>query len=138
MSVPVFPAAEESGAYRAPERVDPLRARAEGSGTTWFEVDLAAVRNKTRLLEAIARACGFPANFGGNWDALADALQDLWWRPARGYVLHLRNGGAASAALGAEWSVLVEVLRASATYWKARGKPFIALIDEAAGLEVWR
>ena len=138
MSTPVFPAADVSGAYRAPERVDALRARAEGSGVAWLEADLAPVRNKTQLLEEIARTCGFPATFGGNWDALADALQDLSWRPARGYVLHLRNCGAASVGLGAEWPVLVEVLGASAMYWKARGKPFVALVDGAAELQAWR
>jgi hypothetical protein len=90
------------------------------------------VRTKARLLDAIARAADFPSDFGGNWDALNDSLQDLSWRPAAGYVLHVNGGGSAKAALGDDWAIFIEILRHAAAYWAGRGKYLIALIDDAA------
>ena len=102
-----------------------------------MDVDAARARTKTELLELLAAACAFPPTFGRNWDALADALQDMSWRPAGGYVLHLQHAGTAARALGSDWPILLEVLSASAMYWREHGKAFVALVDGAAGLAQW-
>jgi RNAse (barnase) inhibitor barstar len=107
------------------------------NGGAWFEIDLAHVRTKDELLDAFARALGFPVTFGHNWDALADALQDLSWQRANGYVLHLRNAPSAERALVDEWATLLEILSGSAMYWKTRGKPFIVFVDRAQELPQW-
>jgi hypothetical protein len=126
-----------SGVYHAPAHVDAVRALVAGGDALWLEVDLERARGKDDVLQAFARVCEFPATFGRNWDALADALQDLSWLPARGYVVHLRNGTSAARALGLQWATLLEVLEAASHYWKARGKPFVALVDGAAELQPW-
>lgn len=41
-------------------------------------------RNKDEMLDQIGRALAFPEWFGHNWDALADCLLDMGWRPALG------------------------------------------------------
>jgi hypothetical protein len=128
--------AARSGVYRTPQSADGLRERAAAAQLDWLEADLAAATTKTKLLGALAAAGGFPAGFGHNWDALADALGDLSWRPAAGYVLRLSSAPQTQRALGADWHTLLDVLRAAAEEWKARGKPFVVLIDDAA-LPAW-
>ena len=59
---------------------------------TLFEANLAAVYDKGEFLAAVAQAIHAPDWFGNNWDALADALGDLFRQPATGYVFFLRNG----------------------------------------------
>lgn len=61
--------------------------------TAW--VDGALIPGKAELLDALAAAFGFPAYFGRNWDALLDCLRSLPdEKPAKGYVLAVRNSEA--------------------------------------------
>lgn len=137
MNEPTVFAPERAGVYRAPTRLQVVRDSVIAAGGSWFDIDLAPVRTKAQLLGAFAAAGDFPPTFGCNWDALADVLQDLSWRRATGYVLHLRQSAPAVFALGADWQTLLEVLAESAMYWKDRGKPFIALVDHASELPPW-
>ena len=124
-----------SGMHRAPPSLALLRdAAAAAAKWAWIDIELDAVRDKAGLLQACATALAFPATFGGNWDALADCLQDLSWRHDRGYVIHLRGAGAFSRAAPAEWATALEIFTASATYWKTRGRPFIVLAGGVTGL----
>ena len=125
-----------SGVYRTPVHVDAVR-QASRDGEVWIDLDLSAVGSKSELLDAVAKALGYPGAFGRNWDALADALQDLSWRPAEAYALHLANAGRAGQAMGADWATLIDILSQTAAYWKARGIAFVALIDDATELPLW-
>lgn len=126
-----------SGVYAAPADTAALRARAAGSDLAWKDVDLARVRSKDELLRAMAGALEFPAHFGGNWDALEDCLGDSEYLPHAGYVMHLTHADLAQRALGEAWDTLLDILRESAAYWKGR-KPFVVLVDGAAGLPAWK
>ena len=126
-----------SGVYRTPADLAGLEAEARAAGFAWADVALGTRRTKPEALVAIAEAVGAPgATFGENWDALADVLQDLSWRQAPGQVLHLR--GVESLDPAVERAILFKVLRASAASWKARGKPFFALVDDAPELPEWQ
>jgi Barstar (barnase inhibitor) len=115
--------------------VSRLQSQARASGLPWSEIDLTASPGKHAGIHALARAVGAPAaTFGANWDALADVLQDLSWHAAPGCVLHLRGDWNASID---ERATLLEVLRASADYWRGRGRPFVVLVDGAAELPAW-
>ena len=128
--------AAHSGVYRTPPHAEGLHERAIAAQLDWLEADLAAATTKTKVLRALAAAGEFPASFGHNWDALADVLGDLSWRPAAGYVLRLLNTSQTQRDLGTDWDTLLDVLRAAAGEWKARGKPFVVLVDDAA-LPAW-
>jgi hypothetical protein len=127
--------AAQSGVYRTPVHIDAVR-QSIAADTRWLEVDLGAAGDKSELMQAFA-ATGFPAGFGRNWDALADALADLSWQPAQGYVLRLVDAARAARALGSDWATLIDVLRHTADYWKAHGKPFVVFVDDAAELPPW-
>ena len=125
-----------SGVYRTPADLVRLEGEARAAGLAWADVAHGTRRTKQEVLAAVAEAVGAPAaTFGANWDALADVLQDLSWRQAPGQVLHLR--GLESLDPAVERAILFEVLQASAAYWKARGKPFFAFVDDALELPEW-
>ncbi|HUP96164.1 MAG TPA: barstar family protein [Burkholderiales bacterium] len=132
-----LPAPALSGAYHAPAHVAAVRESLERSGARWVDIDLTTARTKAELMAALGRNIAAPADFGHNWDALADVLQDLSWQSASAYVLHVRECAAASRALGRDWATLLEILAESAMYWKRRRKPFVVLVDDAAELPPW-
>jgi hypothetical protein len=116
----------EAGAYRLNCPLDELRAAVAQVGFALFEANLAAVHDKSGFLAAVAQAIHAPDGFGKNWDALADALGDLSWQPASGYVLLLRNGGEAMGLPVADLGVATGILADTVSFWKTQNKPFWA------------
>ena len=137
MKKAALPAPALSGVYHAPAHVAAVRETLDKSGARWLEIDLSKARTKADLMAALGRSIAVPADFGHNWDALADVLQDLSWQSASAYVLHVRECAAASRALGSDWATLLEILAESAMYWKRRRKAFVVLVDDAAELPPW-
>ena len=126
--------AATNGVYRAPPDTAALRAAARDADLRWAVVDLRRARGKRALLNAFARALAFPGTFGGNWDALADCLQDLSWLAGQGAVLAGRGAADFAATAPGEQAVLLEILGATTDYWRQRGRVFIVLADIAPGL----
>jgi Barstar (barnase inhibitor) len=123
-----------NGVYRAPAAVALLQTIVRRAGLRWVVVDLRRARGKHALLSACARGFLFPASFGGNWDALADCLQDLSWLAEPGTVALLRGAADFAVAAPEEHALLLEILGASAEYWQPRGRVFIVVSEGGAGL----
>jgi RNAse (barnase) inhibitor barstar len=132
-----LPPAEQNGLYAVPVDVAPLRRAARDAGLTWHVVDLQRARGKRALFTAFAREFAFPATFGGNWDALADCLQDLSWQTAPGRIVLMRGAGVFATASPDDYSTLCEILAATAEFWSGRKKLFVVLADDAVGRSVW-
>jgi len=115
--------ATRSGVYRVPGTTETEDA-ARGTRLDVARIDLRGVEDKGALLEKLALDLGFPAWFGGNWDALEDCLADLSWRVGDGHVLVLQGSGDLPLD---DLGVLVDVLASSAEYWAGRERPFFAL-----------
>lgn len=94
------------------------------SETASFEADITALHGKVDFIAAIARAVAAPADFGQNWDALADVLQDLSWHPASTYVLTLVGGSELPCLDVAERDIAHEIFADTVRYWAAQGKTF--------------
>lgn len=88
--------------------------------TVRFVAEVAGL-DKAGYLAALAMAVGAPESFGGNWDALADGLQDLSWRPAAAYELALLGTSGLNAD---EQAIADEVFDDTARFWQAQGKSF--------------
>lgn len=124
---------DANGVYALPVDIAPLHAAAQNAGLRWIAIDLKRARGRRAVLNAFARDLRFPETFGGNWDALADCLQDLSWLQGGGWVVVLRGAADFAAAKSAEHEVLLEILGATARYWREHGRVFVVLSD-ATGL----
>lgn len=125
--------AAQSGVYAAPAApaaLAELEAAARAAGLTWFELDLAGVRDQGALMARCRQVFGLPSSFGNNWDALADSLGDFSWAPAHGYVVVLRNGGAFARHSPHEFATVLAILASTAMYWAGKQKVFAALMDD--------
>jgi len=105
-----------------------LERMARSLGLDAVRIDLAGCEDKPALLERTAAALGFPAWFGGNWDAFYDCLADLNWRPARGYVLLLENTADMRRAAPEALDTALAIFTDAADAWAARGVPFRAFV----------
>lgn len=132
-----LPPAEQNGLYGVPADVAPLRRAARDAGLTWHVVDLQRARGKRALFTAFAREFAFPATFGGNWDALADCLQDLSWRTEPGRIVLMRGAGTFAAASPDDYATLCEILEVSAQYWRGRKKLFVVLAEDEGDRPAW-
>lgn len=115
---------KEAGVYIINCELSDVHAAASEVGFTVFDVDLAAVQSKSEFLAAIAQAIAAPEWFGKNWDALADALSDLSWKPSQGYALVLHNGLNTFNLLEHDHEIAKEILENTVKYWKTQNKPF--------------
>ncbi len=132
--------AEHSGAYFIDVRdTEAMAATAEALDYAVLRVDLAGCLDKAGLMQRLAPAGAFPDWFGGNWDALSDALGDLSWRQAPGYAWLLENAADWRAAHPEEFDTLLEVFNEAAFEWARTGVPFWALLpfpgDQLTSLE---
>jgi len=105
----------------------PLAAAARDAGLLVRRIDLEGCRDKRSLLLRIATTLDFPPGWGRNWDGLYDALRDLSWMPASGYLLAF-DGAAELQARPQELQALVGVLDDASQAWAALGAPFWALL----------
>lgn len=119
--------AARSGVYRTRQTIE-IEDAVRGTRLDLARVDLGGAQDKDTLLERLALALGFPAWFGGNWDALEDCLGDLGWRAGEGHVLLFAGY---QDLPGDDLGVLLDVLAASAAYWAERGRPFFAVFVDA-------
>ncbi|HSG77597.1 MAG TPA: barstar family protein [Burkholderiales bacterium] len=119
--------ATRSGVYRTRQATE-VEDAVRGTRLDLALVDLGGAHDKESLLERLALALGFPAWFGGNWDALEDCLGDLGWRAGDGHVFLFAGYENLPAD---DLGVLLDVLAASAAYWAERSKPFFAVFVDA-------
>lgn len=118
-----------NGVYRLPSDPVLLRDLLPAAGAR--DVDLRRVRSKRGLLAALARALQFPETFGGNWDALADSLQDLSWLGSAGIVLHLRSYDRFLAAAPDDAATLQVIVTEAAQFWRSRSRLFVVFTEGA-------
>ncbi len=112
----------EAGVYRLNCTLNDVHQAANEAGFAVFDADLAEAHGKGAVLAALAQAIEAPGWFGNNWDALADALGDLSWKSAPGYVLLLRDANLNAA----EEETLSNILLETVAFWESQGKAFWA------------
>ncbi len=116
---------EAAGSYTLVCDIDALRGAADEAGFALFDADLKGIKGKLNLLNALARAANFPAEFGANWDALADDLCDLSWCGEKaGYVLLLRNVSDTFGLSANDREIAQDILADTVVYWRQRNKAF--------------
>ena len=94
------------------------------TGPAPHRLDLTGVRDKAGLLRSCAEQLGFPDDFGHNWDALADVLEDRDWLGKRGRVIAFSGASAYRRVHPTDWSTLEDILGEAAEFWKERHVAF--------------
>ncbi|RKT03635.1 barstar (barnase inhibitor) [Streptomyces sp. 3211.6] len=114
----------------APQPLAPALAAAEAAGWTTVRLDLDGVRSKAALMRRCAAALEVPQWFGGNWDALADALIDLSWLPdAPGRLLAVTSWRGYAAERAEDWATLGEILEEAVDFWREQdGAPALTVL----------
>lgn len=115
---------EAAGSYTLGCSVEALRSAVDKAGLALFDTDLKGVKGKQNLLNALAVAASFPPEFGANWDALADALCDLSWNEASGYVLLLRNASDTLGLSANDREIAQDIFADTVVYWRQHKKAF--------------
>lgn len=117
--------------------IDDLVAGASAAGCLVLRADLAAARDKEKMLDCIAKALRFPEWFGHNWDALADSLMDMGWLPAAGYVVILDHCDGIHGCAESDFVKLVQVFQDAADAWREDDVGFWCLVDMQADGIAW-
>lgn len=121
--------ASQCGAYFVDARDDvALAAAAEALRFALVRIDFDGCSDKADALARISRALEFPEWFGGNWDAMADCLSDLSWRPADGYVLLLEHVQGWRTDAPETFDTAIDIFNEVAVGWSKMRRPFWALM----------
>ena len=114
--------------FVAGEDLATIEAAADDAGLLARRIDLHGCVDKAALLLRLANALDFPAGLGRNWDALDDALRDLSWLQAAGYVLLFDAASELRDADEAGFDTLLEILDNAAGDWGSHEVPFWAFL----------
>jgi hypothetical protein len=92
-------------------RSSALRVALRAAGWYASTLDRASVFSKDTLLHALYQSGEYPAHFGFNWDALADALNDLeWLGDAQGVAMFWRNPDVLKSRAPETYATFVEIV----------------------------
>jgi RNAse (barnase) inhibitor barstar len=128
MKVPDLHDLENAGVHAWHGDTHALAAAAAAAKLAFREVDLKGAASKAELMAALGKGLGLAEDFGENFDALADCIEDAEWA-AGGTVVVLRHTAAYRKGHAADWSTLDDILSEAAEYWQERHKPFFVFVD---------
>ncbi|MGB7651435.1 MAG: barstar family protein [Gallionella sp.] len=114
---------KKSGSYRMTCTPEQLRISAAVAGLRLIEVDLKGVKGKQNFIATFAKNAQFPAEFGMNWDALADALCDADLLKATGFVVLLRNATNSLGLAANDREIATDIFADTVLYWQQRNTP---------------
>jgi hypothetical protein len=99
-----------------------LRTGLRAAGWYAVTLDRAPVYDKNTLLHALYQSGEFPAYFGFNWDALADALVDFDWVGERkGIALIWRNPALLASRAPDVYAAFGEIVEEAASTRREHG-----------------
>lgn len=129
MKLPNLGDVEDAGIVEFHGHAETAEAAAAAAKLRLATVDLARVDSKGALLSAFADGLGLPEHFGGNWDALADCLEDRDWLGRTGIVIRIAHSTHFRKAHPHDWEIAEEILTEAAEFWRERHLAFWVLLD---------
>ena len=130
--------ADKAGVYHLPhtDKKQVVEA-ATANGFATFRVNLTKAEDKDQMLSTIARALKFPDTFGRNFDALADCLADMEWKPADGYLILLEHCDGIHGKAEADFANTLQIFEQAADDWREQDVPFWCLVEMRADGIAW-
>jgi RNAse (barnase) inhibitor barstar len=130
--------AEKAGVYHLPHMdKKQVVAAAKAAGLAAFRVNLAKAGNKDQLLKALAKGMKLPDWFGHNFDALADCVADMSWKPADGYLVLLEHCDGIHGKSEDDFASVLNIFEQAADEWREQDIPFWCLIEMQADGIAW-
>lgn len=130
--------AEKAGVYHLPHMDKKVVvAAAKAAGLAAFRVNLAKAGDKEHLLKSIAKGMKFPDWFGHNFDALADCVADMGWKPADGYLVLLEHCDGIHGKSEEDFSSVLNIFEQAAEEWREQGVPFWCLVEMQSDGIAW-
>ena len=128
----------KAGVYHLPHTdKQVIIAAAKAKDFATFRVNLTKAGNKDQMLADIGKGLKFPDWFGHNFDALADCLADMAWRPADGYLVLLEHCDGIHGKAEADFVTTLQVFEQAANEWREEGIPFWCLVEMQADGIAW-
>jgi RNAse (barnase) inhibitor barstar len=106
------------------EDLEPLAEAAGMQGLRVCRISLDAYTDREALFDRLTQALRLPADFGRNWDALADSMRDLSWLKATGFILLFDRAEDMRDANEEDFDTLLDILEESVDYWQEADSPF--------------
>lgn len=106
------------------EDLDPLADGAGMQGLSVCRINLADFTDEEALFDRLTVALRLPADFGRNWDALADSVRDLSWLKAPGAILLFDHADDMRVANEEDFDTLLDIMEEAVDYWQEAGSPF--------------
>lgn len=106
------------------EDLEPLAEAAGMQGLRVCRIDLADYADREALFDRLTQALRLPADFGRNWDALADSMRDLSWLKAPGFILLFDHAEGMRDTHEEDFDTLLDILEEAVDYWQEAGSPF--------------
>ena len=106
------------------EDLEPLGEAAGMQGLRVCRVSLADYTDHDALFDRLTLALRLPADFGRNWDALADSMRDLSWLKASGYILLFDHAEDMRERNEDDFDTLLDILEEAVDYWQEADAPF--------------
>jgi RNAse (barnase) inhibitor barstar len=120
-----FSDAEDGGIFFVTsEDLEPLAEGAGMQGLSVCRIDLADYVDHDTLFDRLTPALRLPADFGRNWDALADSMRDLSWLKASGYILLFDHAEGMRDRNEDDFDTLLDILEEATDYWQDASTPF--------------
>lgn len=117
------------GVYHLAQDAREVEKAAAAAGLVAWRIDIGHAHDKKDFLHKLAATMKFPAGSAPGWNALTD----LSWQPAAGWVLVLEKSKHFCGGHGHEFKEAMEVMSDAAGYWRVQGKPFWTLIGGPDG-----
>lgn len=106
------------------EDLEPLAEAAGMQGLRVCRISLADYTDREALFDRLTQALRLPADFGRNWDALADSMRDLSWLKATGFILLFDRAESMRDTNEEDFDTLLDILEEAVDYWQEANSPF--------------
>ncbi|MFN8473815.1 MAG: barstar family protein [Anaerolineae bacterium] len=127
----IFSGQRPAGIYNLPESATPdeLRQAVADNGWRLFEIDGSQITDKASFLKVAGKAMSFPGYVAANWDAFEEAIRDLAWAKAPGYVVLYTDADKFARQHPGNWRTLMGIFRSAIDTWKGDGVPMYVLLQ---------
>ena len=97
----------------------------QAKGDTCIVIIPKNITTKLELLNSLGSQLRFPANFGTNWDAFDESIDDLEWMAEKNILIIHEEF---PKILAKDFNIYFEILRDASNFWKEDGSKSLVVV----------